>query len=458
MTEQLVAGVDSSTQSVKVLLVRACDGRVVDQAQAAHPAGTEVDPAAWWEALQRAGSGLLDRAAAIGVAGQQHGMVAVDAAGGVVRPALLWNDLRSAPQAVDVIDRLGGRRACAETIGSVPTASFTVTKLRWMAGQEPENAVRTVAVLLPHDWLTWKLTGSSDPATAMTDHGDASGTGYYSPARREWLPELAGWALGRTDPPILPTLVGPGQVAARTPGGQLLAAGTGDNMGAALGLGIGPGDVVVSIGTSGTAFGRTGVPSADPSGVVAGFCDASGGYLPLVCTLNATNVLATVGGLLDVGYDEFAALALAGSPGAHGLTLLPYLDGERTPDRPQATGELVGLTSATTREDLARAAVEALLCSLADAVDALPMAPRRVLMIGGGARNPAVRQLAPAVLGRPVTVPEPAEYVALGAARQAAWVLGGGPRPPDWPAAPAVVHRADPTPQVRAAYAALRDL
>lgn len=457
MVEELVAGIDSSTQSVKVLLVRAADGRVVDEGRAAHPSGTEIDPALWWEALQEAGSGLLERAAAIGVAGQQHGLLALDSAGEVVRPALLWNDLRSAPQATEVIDRLGGRRDCAQAIGSVPTASFTITKLRWLALQEPENAARTVAVALPHDWLTWKLSGSREITTITTDHGDASGTGYYSPAERIWLPELAAWALGRDGRPVLPRLLEPAAVAAKTPTGQVLSAGTGDNMGAALGLGLEPGDVAVSIGTSGTAFASTDRAGADPTGMVAGFCDAAGGYLPLVCTINATNVLATMGRLLGAGHQELAELALAGVPGAHGLTLLPYLDGERTPDRPHATGEMIGLTSATTREDVARAAVEALLCSLADAVDALPVTPRRILLIGGGARNHAVQQLAPQVFGRPITVPEPAEYVALGAARQAAWALAGGPHAPAWPAPAAKVHTGVPTPQVRVAYAALRD-
>ena len=454
MTETLVAGIDSSTQSTKVLLVRAADGRVVDSASAPHPAGTAVHPDAWWEALQQAGAGLLDRASAIGVGGQQHGMVALDAAGSVVRDALLWNDLRSAPQSATVVDRLGGAQECANRIGSVPTASFTVTKLRWMAEHEPDNAARTAAVLLPHDWLTWKLGGERE---MTTDHGDASGTGYYSPARRAWLPELAAWALDRDEPPALPRLVAPGGVAGYTPDGVPLSAGTGDNMAAALGLAIGLGDVVVSIGTSGTAFCIADTDCADPTGSVSGFADATGRYLPLVCTINASRVLSVVGGLLGVDHDEFARLALAGDVGAGGLTLLPYLDGERTPNRPAATGVLAGLTSGATRENLARAAVESLLCSLADAVDALGVTPTRVMMIGGGSRNPAVQQLAPGVFGQSVQVLEPGEYVALGAARQAAWALSGDEAPPTWAAAPSIEFTGEPTPVVRAQYDVLRD-
>ena len=457
----LVAGIDSSTQSTKVLLVRAADGVIVDQASAPHPPGTEVDPMLWWEALQQAGAGLLDRASAIAVGGQQHGMVALDSAGTVVRPALLWNDLRSAPQIPEIVEHLGGPAACADTIGSVPAASFTVTKLRWMAENEPANAARTASVLLPHDWLTWMLAGGpGSGAPKTTDHGDASGTGYYSPARREWLPAVAQWALGRgpDDPQVaLPRIAAPSEVVGHDASGASLGAGTGDNMAAAVGLGLREGDVAVSIGTSGTAFCVTDIPASDPTGSVAGFCDATGSYLPLVATVNAARVLAVIGTLLGVDHTEFAALALSAPPGAGGLTLLPYLDGERTPNRPNATGVFSGLTSGVSRADMARAAVEALLCSLADAVDALGVQPKRVLMIGGAARNTAIQQLAPAILGADVLVPEPGEYVALGAARQAAWALAGTPHPPSWPAADATVFQAEPLPAVRRQYGVLRE-
>jgi len=448
----LVAGIDSSTQSVKILLVDAADGTVVDESSAPHPGGSEVDPAAWWTALQAADTGLLRRAAAIGVAGQQHGMVCLDEAGAVVRPALLWNDLRSAGEISAVVEHLGGPQRCADAIGSVPAASFTVTKLRWLAGHEPDAAARTATVALPHDWLTWQLAGA--PAGGVTtDHGDASGTGYYSPADRAWRPDVAEWALGHT--PALPRLADPGAVVGETSWGATLSAGTGDNMGAALALGLGPGDVAVSIGTSGTAFCVTDTPAADPSGEVAGFADATGRYLPLVCTVNASRILSVVAGLLGVDFDGLTELALAGTPGSHGLTLLPYLDGERTPNRPDATGVLSGITSATTREDLARAAVEALLCSLADAVDALGVTPRRLVMIGGGARNAAVQQLAPGIFGTAVEIPAPGEYVALGAARQAAWALTG--TLPEWPVIGGRRVEGAGAPDVRQQYGRLRE-
>jgi xylulokinase len=233
-------------------------------------------------------------------------------------------------------------------------------------------------------------------------------------------------------------------------------------MGAALGLGLGVGEVVVSIGTSGTAYAVATQPAADESGAVAGFADATGRFLPLVATINAARVLTVTARMLGTDVYGLDRLALAAPPGAQGLTLLPYLDGERSPNRPGASGVLHGLTSTnTTPENLARAAVEAVLCSLADAIDNLAdcgIITRRVILIGGGARSPAVRAIAPAIFGVPVTVPEPAEYVALGAARQAAWALSGLTDPPAWPlAGGSAEYTAEPAPLVRERYAALRD-
>jgi xylulokinase len=465
---KLVAGVDSSTQSTKVLLVRAEDGTVVAEASAPHPDGTECHPDRWWEALSAAGRELLERAAAVGVAAQQHGMVTLDDDGRVVRPAMLWNDVKSAPQAAAMVAEFGGPAEWAARTGSVPTMSFTVTKLRWLAELEPEHAARVSQVLLPHDWLTWRLAGggprtaegAGDPsAEAVTDRGDASGTGYFSPAEGGWLPGYAERALGR--PVRLPRVAGPSEVTGSTAWGAALSAGTGDNMGAALGLGLTDGDVAVSLGTSGTAYAVTRSAAADPSGLVSGFADATGRFLPLACTLNAARVLDVTARMLGVDAAGLSDLALKADAGAGGVTLLPYLDGERTPNRPAANGVLRGLTTAnSTPENLARAAVEAVLCSLADAVDCLRpcgISPRRIVLTGGAARSQAVRAIAPAVFGLPVAVPEPAEYVALGAARQAAWALAGTAEPPLWPDRPSVTFEAAATPEVRAQYGALRD-
>jgi xylulokinase len=454
----LVAGVDSSTQSVKVVVCDAQNGELVRAGRAVHPDGTQVAPSAWWRALQEAcADDLLDGVDAVAVAGQQHGMVALDDRGEVVRPALLWNDTRSAPDADDLVAELGGPAAWAEAVGSVPVASFTVTKLRWLARAEPDNAARVARVLLPHDWLTWLLAGRPDQLT--TDRGDASGTGYWSPAHEAYRLDLLERALGRTVD--VPRVAAPNEVVGQTSGGAALGPGTGDNMGAALGLGLEPGDVVVSLGTSGTAFAVSTVAASDASGAVAGFADATGRFLPLVATLNAARVLTAGAALLGVDLDGFDALALGASPGAGGLVLLPYLDGERTPNLPDATGTLAGLTrDAMTPANLARACVEGMLCGLADALDALVavgVQPRRVLLIGGAAASAAVRAVSPGLLGLPVHVPTAGEYVAVGAARQAAWALLGTTEPPGWPLADVQVLEADPTPHVRAAYARARD-
>ncbi len=310
-------------------------------------------------------------------------------------------------------------------------------------------------MLLPHDYVSRHITGGE----AFTDRGDASGTGYFSTGKDDWLPELAESAIGHAVE--LPRIVASSEVAATTANGLVVGAGTGDNMAAALALDLSPGDVVVSIGTSGVASAISESRIADGTGSVTGFADATGRFLPMATTMNAARILDLQARLLGVDHHELGRLALDAPPGANGLTIVPYYDGERTPNLPDATGTWSGLTSSTSREDIARAAFEALLCSLADGVDHLVaktgITPRRILMVGGAAANPAVHAIAPAIFGSPVTVPAPGEYVALGAARQAAWALAGTSEPPTWASANAETYDAEHTPLVREAYAHLRD-
>ena len=430
----LVMGVDTSTQSCKVVVVDTATGGVVREGRAAHPDGTSVDPGAWWTALRAAiaEAGGIDDVAAWAIGGQQHGMVALDADGRVLRDALLWNDTRSADAARDLVAEFGAA-ALARRTGLVPVASFTITKLRWLRDHEPDNAARVAAVALPHDWLTWRLRGFGPVGESprgpvldelVTDRSDASGTGYWSPETGGYDRELLVAALGHDA--VLPRVLGPHEHVVDE-AGRRVGGGAGDNAGAALGLGAGPGDVVVSIGTSGTVFAVSERRTIDETGTVAGFADCTGRFLPLVATLNAARVLDAIARLLGVDHAELSRLALAASPGAGGLTLVPYFEGERTPNLPDATASLEGMTLAsTTRENLARAAVEGMLSGLGAGLDALrglgvPL--ERALLIGGGAQSGAVRAIAPDVLGMPVEVPEPGEYVALGAARQAAGVL-----------------------------------
>ncbi len=456
----LVAGVDSSTQSCKVVIADAATGRIVRTGRATHPVGTEVDPEAWWQALQAAiaDAGGLDDVAAVSIAGQQHGMVVLDAQGAVIRPALLWNDTRSAAAARDLIAEVGAE-AYAERTGVVPVASFTATKLRWLRGAEPENAARVAAVALPHDWLTWRLRGYGPEGSPLgpvldelvTDRSDASGTAYWGSAG--YQPDLFERALGHTA--VLPRVLGALERAGTTPSGVVLGPGAGDNAGAALGLGATRGDGVISIGTSGTVFAVTETPIADASGTVAGFADATGRFLPLVATLNAARVLDAFAGLLGVDHDELGRLALEAEPGPASPVLVPYFEGERTPNLPDATATLSGLTLAsTTRPAVARAAIEGMLCGLAAGLDAIRdqgVELHRLLLIGGAARNPSVSGIAAQVFDLPIVVPAPGEYVALGAARQAAAVLAGDW--PDWAAAGEIVVPVDTRPEIRARYA-----
>jgi len=455
----LVVGVDSSTQSCKVVIRDADSGALVRQGSAPHPPGTEVHPEAWWQALNAAvaAAGGLDDVEALAVGGQQHGMVCLDEDGEVVRPALLWNDTRSAQAADDLVAELGAE-AWAQAVGSVPVASFTVTKLRWLAEHEPEAAQRVAAVCLPHDWLTWRLRGSTDISELTTDRSDASGTGYWSPGTGEYRPDLLARALGREV--RVPRVAGAREMVGRF-GSLALGPGAGDNAAAALGLGARPGDVVVSIGTSGTVFAVCDTPTAEATGTVAGFADATGRFLPLVCTLNAARVLDAAAAMTGADLDRLSDLALSAPPGADGLTLIPYLEGERTPNLPDAAGSVHGLRLANaTAAHLARAAVEGMLCGLADGLDALTdlgVPVGRILLIGGGARSEAVRTIAPAVLGHPVAVPPPGEYVADGAAVQAAWVLAGSEEPPIRVTQGTETYEAKPLPDIRERYHEFRD-
>ncbi|MHC9292891.1 xylulokinase [Mycobacterium sp. LTG2003] len=459
----LVAGIDSSTQSCKIVVCDAESGAVVRSASAPHPGGTEIDPHRWWEALQTAVSaaGGLDDVASISVGAQQHGMVCLDRNGQVVRDALLWNDTRSAPNAADLVEELGGAAEWAKAVGVVPVASITATKLRWLADKEPGNADATAAVCLPHDWLSWRLSGSTDLADLRTDRSDASGTGYFSAESDTYRPDLLELAM-RGRRPAVPTVVGPRDGAGRLANGAVIGAGAGDNAAAALGLGAGPGDCIVSLGTSGVVSAVGSAAPHDPEGIVAGFADATGRQLPLVCTLNGAPVLAASAAMLRVDFDEFDRLALSAPPGADGLTLVPYLEGERSPNLPRARGALHGVTVGNFNSaNVARASVEGLLASMAYCIDKIVgygVDIERIILVGGGARSEAVRRIAPAILGRPVQVPPPGEYVALGAARQAAWALAQHDAPPSWTPGLVTPYTAAPTPEVVEQYLAAQPL
>lgn len=437
-----VAGVDSSTQSCKVVICDPASGRIVREGRASHPEGSEVSPQAWWDAFREAvrAAGGLDDVWALSVGGQQHGMVCLDSQGEVIRPALLWNDTRSAGAAEELIcergdgDRERGARWWAQATGLVPVASFTVTKLRWLADNEPENARKIAAVCLPHDWLSWRIRGGFEAVGLeglCTDRSDASGTGYMDRAdavyRREILAQALRISLEEAEGIILPKICEPMEAMgcgdlAQGWGEIAIGPGCGDNAGAALGVGLGVGQALLSLGTSGVVAVVSETPVEDPSGQVAGFADASGHWLPLACTLNASRILDAIGAMSGLSYEELDEAALS-VPNAGGLRLVPYFEGERTPNLPDATARLEGMTlKNSTRAHLARAGVEGLLAHMRFALECvreLGVPIEKVLVVGGGARSRAVQSLAAEFLGVPVEFPEAAEYVALGAARQA---------------------------------------
>ena len=435
-TGGLVAGVDCSTQATKVVLVEPERGRIVAMGRAPHVVtgdggARETDPAEWWTAL-RAALAVTGRAGdvtAISIAGQQHGLVAIGEDGAPLRPATLWNDTRPAADAEALTTALGAATWAART-GLRPVASFTVAKWAWLRRTEPDIVARTAAVRLPHDHLTERLTGEG-----VTDRGDASGTGWWSPIDGQYAADILALPQVDLDPGMLPRVLGPAEPAGRvTPEaaaalglatGTVVGPGTGDNMGAALGLGVQAGQPVMSLGTSGTVFAVTERPTADATGVVAGFADASGRYLPLAATLNCTLAVDRVGGWLGLDRDDVTA--------AEEVVVLPFLDGERTPNLPAAAGSITGLRHSTTPQQILMATYEGAVASLLGAIAAIdaaggtidPDAP--LVLIGGGARGRTWREVARRLSGRPVLVPDAEELVALGAAVQAAAVLRGEP-------------------------------
>jgi xylulokinase len=435
----LVAGVDSSTQSTTIQVRDVDDGRIVAHASAPHPPvaapRSEQDPRAWWSAFEDAwrAAGEPD-VAAIAVAAQQHGLVALDARREVIRPAKLWNDTESAPDTGWLLKQLGGAAAWADAVGSVPLAAFTVTKLSWLHRSEPDAWARLAHVVLPHDWMTMRLCGDS-LAGPVTDRGDASGTGYWSPTAGEYRWDLLAIVDTNRDwSSTVPDVVPAGRVVGEWRRAAVVA-GTGDNMASAIGLGLhgadarSSGTAGMSIGTSGTVFARSATTIADPSGAVAGFADAEDASLPLVCTLNAARVLDSIARLLGVDLAVLDALALAADAGAGGLTLLPYLDGERTPNLPKAAGALAGMRSDVTRESLARAAVEGVACGLLEAVDRLRqhVGIDELVLTGGGTRSSALLTTIAALADVDVGVAVgTADAVAAGACALAATAAGGG--------------------------------
>ncbi len=437
-------GIDCGTQSTKTVAFDLDSGVILASAQQAYgfvpglPAGAmEQHPQDWASAAEETVSRVLaqlgDRKAdvrGIGVSGQQHGLVPLDASGKVVRPAKLWCDTSTTAQCTTLTQALGGPARVIELVGNAMLPGYTAPKILWLRENEPENWARTCTLLLPHDYLNFWLTGD-----ARMEYGDASGTALLDVRTREWsAPALAAIDsdLGAKLPPLGSSLQPAGvlretlrQQWGLSPG-VIVSAGGGDNMMAAIGTGNTlPGVVTASLGTSGTLFAFSGKPVVDAQGEVAAFCDSSDSWLPLVCTMNVTLVTELARGLFGWDHATFDATVRSVPSGADGLTLLPYLTGERTPNLPHGCGVLHGITTENfTQAHLARAAIEGVTLGLGYGLERfrqLGVQATEIRLTGGGSNSGAWRQICADVFGVPVVCLESAEGGALGAALQAAW-------------------------------------
>ena len=452
-TTRLFLGIDCGTQGTKAIILDAGSGQVLGQGAAAHTmisganGRREQDPQQWLDAFALATRLALTAAnvdgqaiVGVGVSGQQHGLVLLDEQGQVLRPAKLWCDTETSAENDRLLQLLGGEQGSLERLGVVIAPGYTVSKLLWTKEQHPAVFSRIARILLPHDFLNFWLTGR-----ACSEYGDASGTGYFNVRTRQWdlqllseidasgrlqaaLPELidAHQAVGTVLPAIAEHLgINPN---------ALVASGGGDNMMGALGTGnIQPGAITMSLGSSGTVYAYSATPTVSPDASVATFCSSSGGWLPLICTMNLTNATGAIRELFKLDLQQFNDLVAQSPIGADGVSMLPFLNGERVPALPHATGSLHGLTlDNLTPANLCRAAVEGTTFGLRYGLDLLRqngLQSLRICLIGGGSKSAVWRQIVADIMNTPVICTEQSEAAALGAAIQAAWCaseLDGG--------------------------------
>ena len=436
-------GVDSGTQSTKVLIVDFESGRIVGRGQAPHamipglkPGESEQDPDVWIRAFEEALREALAEARldpgqvrALGVSGQQHGFVPLDAAGCPIRPAKLWNDTSTVAENEVLLAALGGTEASIEKLGLAPAVGFTASKILWLKRHEPAAFARLATVLLPHNYINFKLTGR-----ACMEYGDASGTGLMDIRTRRWHPEAVaavdaslGAKLPALDHPLEP--IGPmkgGIAAAFGFKDVLVSSGGGDNMMGAIGTGnVSPGVCTVSLGTSGTVYAYFDRPFSDPKGEIAAFCDSTGGWLPLLCTMNVTNTTELWKSILDVDNVRLDTRAAAAPAGADGLLFLPFIDGERVPVLPQAKGVFFGLDRATFgAAHMSRAVMEGAILNLGYGLGRLRelgLRPTQIRATGGGSKSRLWRQIVADIFQIQVVTMHEAEAAAFGAALQAIW-------------------------------------
>ncbi len=440
----LLLGIDSGTQSTKVLVVDANNGKVLASAAEAYdliprlpPGAKEQHPETWRTATARSIRAALKKAraksgevCAIGVSGQQHGFVPLDKSGQVIRPAKLWCDTATAAECDEITARLGGLKQTIARLGNAILPGFTASKILWLKKHEPKNFAKLATVLLPHDYLNFWLTGRQ-----VMEYGDASGTALLDVRRRQWCPaalEAIDAGLAGKLPPLMPSDRPAGTLQPATAKelglgtDVVVSAGGGDNMMGAIGTGnTRAGIVTASFGTSGTIYACAEKPVVDPRGEIAAFCDSTNRWLPLLCTMNVT--VATEMVRRDVGWDfpKFDATVARTPAGCDGLLLLPYLEGERTPNVPEGTGVFLGVNTRTfTAGHLARAAMEGVTLGMNYGLRRLAqlgVKARQIRATGGGANSKVWRQIMADIFNAQVVTLQVGEGAAYGAALQALW-------------------------------------
>ncbi len=441
----IVLGIDNGTQSTKTMFYDVDSKKVVAMASAKHDMiaeedGTREQKAEWWidallSCLDQVDPEIRASVKAVGVSGQQHGFVAIDKDGNPLYKVKLWCDTSTAGECDEMTEAYGGTDKLLSEAGNLIAPGYTASKILWLKKTYGNLYEKMRWVLLPHDYLNYWLTGE-----AVMEYGDASGTGLLNVRKRIWQEDL----IRSVDPDLpgkLPRLIGPdeeagritAETAARTglPEGIPVSSGGGDNMMGAVGTGtVSDGVITMSMGTSGTLYGYSDKPIIDPEGILAAFCSSTGGWLPLLCTMNCTVATELTRDLFGMNVREIDATGAEAPPGAEGVTMLPFFNGERVPNLPNGKASIMGLnTTNYTKENLARASLESAIYGMKIGLDRfreLGFDARQIRMIGGGARSPIWRQMAADVLGVPVLIPEQAEAASLGAALQAWWMLEGG--------------------------------
>ena len=445
MKERIVAGIDLGTQSLKAVLYDCDQKRIAAQSSCAldlisEDNGTREQKTQWYDealknAFEKLPADLRSRVQAVGVSGQQHGFVPLDKDGQALYNVKLWNDTSTAEECRLLTEKAGGTDAVLQEAGNLMLPGFTAPKILWFKRHYPEQWKKLRYIMLPHDYINYVLTGNY-----VAEAGDASGSALFNPAKRAWSSKLCS-LIDENLYDLLAPLIASDKKAGTVnkqaaeslgiPEGIPVSSGGGDNMMGAIGTGtVSDGFLTMSMGTSGTLYAYSDKPIADPLHGLSGFCSSTGGWLPLLCTMNCTVATEQIRSLFGLSISEFESFAAKAQPGCQGVRILPFFNGERTPNLPNGRASISGLTMTNaSRENICRAAMESAVFALKGGLDTfkkLGFEPKEIRLIGGGSKSPLWRQIAADIMNVPITVPVSEEAAALGAAVQALWCLEGG--------------------------------